>query len=246
MASLEHDVDNQLHDGYAARGRRIAKQLDFHLENAAALARRLRLCTELVGVLLFATQLAATSAPADRYFGRLKVSALRIRYETMQLKKRYETHELLPDQTLHLLLLNQDAFEQWAALYPKDPWLASTGYSMAQLFAELPGGTARDHAVGLFVYVKSHFPNTSYARQSRDQLHRGVPIKPEPAWASAQRAATPVPSQSIGPSATPAPAAAPLVTPAASPAPSATPAPRAVGDSHEVRCLFLAVGKVAS
>lgn len=223
LASLEHDVDNQLHDGYAARRRRVAKQLDFHLENAAALARRLDR-TELVGVVLFATQLAATSAPADRYFGRLKVSALRIRYETMQLKKRYETHELLPDQTLHLLLLNQDAFEQWAALYPKDPWLASTGYSMAQLFEELPGATARDHAVGLFVYVKSHFPNTSYARQSRDQLHRGVPIKPEPAWASAQRAVTPVPSQSIGPSATPAPAAAPSTTPAAAPEPSGTPA----------------------
>jgi hypothetical protein len=154
----------------------------------------------LVSVLLFATQLATTSAPADRYFGQLKMSTLRIRYETMQLKKRYETHELLPDQALHLLLLTQDAFAQWAALYPKDPWLASSGYDMALLFEELPGETARDHAVGLFVYVKSHFPNTSYAQKSRDQLHRGVPTKPEPAWA-------------IGPSATPATAPAPSASP---------------------------------
>lgn len=167
----------------------------------------------LVGVLLLLTQLAATSAPADQYFGKLKMSTLRIRYETMQLKKRYETHELLPDQAMHLLLLAQDAFEQWARLYPKDPWLASTGYGMAQLFQELPGETARDHAVGLLVYVKSHFPSTSFARQSRDQLHRGVPAKPEPAWASEQRAATPASSPSIAPSAAPATAPAPSPSP---------------------------------
>lgn len=154
-------------------------------------------------VLLFTQLAAATSAPADRYFGKLKMSALRIRYETMQLKKRYETHELLPDQTLHLLLLNQDAFSQWALLYPKDPWLASTGYEMAQLYGELPGETARDHAVALFAYVKSHFPKTSYAQQSRDQLHRGVPTKAEPTWASTQSTASPAPSPSVGTPATP-------------------------------------------
>ena len=150
--------------------------------------------------------MAATTAPADQYFGKLKMSALRIRYETMQLKKRYENHDLLPDQTLHLLLLTQDAFDEWARLYPKDPWLASTGYELAQLYEELPGTVARDHAVALLVYVKSHFPETSYARESRNQLHRGIRAKPQPAWAST-------------PSATPS--ATPVVTPA--PSPSASP-----------------------
>ena len=161
---------------------------------------------EVFGVLLVAAQVAATTAPADQYFGKLKMSALRIRYETMQLKKRYENHDLLPDQTLHLLLLTQDAFDEWARLYPKDPWLASTGYELAQLYEELPGTVARDHAVALLVYVKSHFPETSYARESRNQLHRGIRAKPQPAWAST-------------PSATPS--ATPVVTPA--PSPSASP-----------------------
>lgn len=161
---------------------------------------------EVFGVLLVAAQVAATTAPADQYFGKLKMSALRVRYETMQLKKRYENHDLLPDQTLHLLLLTQDAFDEWARLYPKDPWLASTGYELAQLYEELPGTVARDHAVALLVYVKSHFPQTSYARESRDQLHRGVRAKPQPAWANT-------------PSATPS--ATPVVTPA--PSPSASP-----------------------
>jgi hypothetical protein len=67
-----------------------------------------------------AALLAVTSAPADQYFGKLKMSALRIRYETMQLRKRYETHELLPEQAEHLLSLTQDAFGQWSRAYPKD------------------------------------------------------------------------------------------------------------------------------
>jgi hypothetical protein len=111
--------------------------------------------------------LAVTVAPADEYFGKLKMSALRVRYETMQLKKRYETHQLLPEQAEHLLLLTQNSFDQWAVRYPQDPWLASTGFLIAALYAELPGTAAREHAVTLYVLVKSHFPNSSYAASSR-------------------------------------------------------------------------------
>lgn len=151
------------------------------------------------------TQLGAATAPADRYFGKLKMSALRIRYETMQLKKRYETHELLPDQTLHLLLLTEDAFQDWARQYPKDSWLPSTGYAMALLYDELPGSIARDHATALFVYVKSNFPKTVYARESRDQLHRGIAIKSQPAWAQP----TPQPTPTATPTSVPSTSATP-------------------------------------
>ncbi len=165
----------------------------------------------IVCSLLLPTQLAAVTAPADQYFGKLKMSALRIRYETMQLKKRYETHQLLPDQTLHLLLLNEDAYMDWARRYPTDSWLPSTGYAMAQLYEELPGTQARDRAVALLTYVKSHFPKTPYAGKSRAALHGGISVKPEPAWATQ----TPEPSPS--PSAAPSSPASPLPSPVASP-----------------------------
>ena len=126
------------------------------------------------------------------------MSALRIRYETMQLKTRYELHQVTPAEAIHLLLLTEDAFHQWASAYPNDPWLASTGYAMAQLYEELPGASARDHAVALLIYVKASFPASRYAGTSRDQLHRGVAIKPEPAWAAAlppaNSTASPLPS----------------------------------------------------
>lgn len=157
-------------------------------------------------------QLAATSAPADRYFGKLKMSGLRIRYETTQIERRYWEHQLLPDQALHLLLLTEDAYHQWAYAFPLDPWLASTGYNMAQVYEQLPGVTARDHATALLQYVKGHFPKTPYAQKSGDQLHRGIAVRPVPAWA-------------IAPSATPSPAP----SPASSAIPSVPPSPPPTG-----------------
>lgn len=158
--------------------------------------------------------LASTNAPGDEYFGKLKMSALRVRYETIQLKGRYEGHRLLPEQTVHLLLLTENSFDQWAARYPKDQWLASTGFLIASLYAELPGTNAREHAVTLYVFVKSHFPSSSYAASSRTALHRGVTTKADPAWAKEMRAA---PSPSASPAVAPS---APSVSP--SPSPSAT------------------------
>lgn len=155
-----------------------------------------------LSVLTLIATIAAANAPADQYFGKLKMSTLRIRYETMQLRKRYETHQLLPDQAAHLLDSTADAFTAWAAAYPHDQWLASTGFLLAQLYAELPGPAARSHAVVLFTYVSAHFRATRYGAQSRTALHRGIPVRPAPAWAT-------VTAQPSAPGVTPAPSIAP-------------------------------------
>jgi hypothetical protein len=167
------------------------------------------------------------------------MSALRIRYETMQLKKRYETHALLPEQTLHLLLLTEDAYRQWAARYPRDPWVPSTGFLIAQLYEELPGSTSRGRAIALFGYITSHFPKTPYAARSSAQLKRGVPIRPYPAWA--RPPVTPSPAPSAAPTAVSS--AAPSATPKgalASPAPTVSPSERIrlSHDSHLNRVGF--------
>ena len=99
----------------------------------------------LAAILVFA--FLNNAAPADRYFGRLKMSALRIRYEIAQLKTDYEYHRRAPDDVLHLLAYTEDAYYQWAAAYPRDTWLPSTGYNLAKLFEELPGYGARTGAV---------------------------------------------------------------------------------------------------
>ena len=161
---------------------------------------------------------AASGAPTDEYFGKLKMSSLRIRYEIVSIRDRYETHKLLPGQAQHLALLTEDAFWDWARKYPKDDWLASTAYLFAKLYEEMPGTLARDRAVALLTWTKSRFPATKYAAQSRNDLHRGVPVRPVPAWA----AVTPSPA----PTATASAAASASPSSSPSPKPSQTTVPR--------------------
>jgi hypothetical protein len=181
----------------------------------------MRILALLVSLSQLVAAVSSTNAPLDQYFGRLKMSAVRIRYEIMQLRPRYETHKLLPEETQHLLDLDANAFYAWAAAYPKDSWLASTGYMLGNLYAELPGTAARDSAVKAYTFVKTRFPKTTYAKESVALLHRGVPVRPDPAWAAAMRAsraatAAPSPAGTSAPvaSASPVPAAS-SVTPSA-------------------------------
>ncbi len=154
------------------------------------------------------------------------MSALRIRYEILQLRPRYETHKLLPEEAEHLALLDGDAFYAWAASYPHDAWLASTGYMLAEFYEELPGSDAHNQAVRALSYVKVHFPKTTYAKEAVASLHNGIPTRPDPAWAIAMRAAraTPTPSpttlSSARPSATPSSASAEPAPSRAAPSPS--------------------------
>lgn len=154
----------------------------------------------LTAVLLFTTLNIA--APADKYFGRLNVSAVRIRYDIEQLKTAYEYHRRTPDDVLHMLSFAEDAYYEWAAAYPKDSWLPSTGYDLAKLFEELPGLGARDRAVRALQFVRTHFMNTKYSKASAADLRRGVRVRPEPAWAvRATQSSSPIPSPTPNPSA---------------------------------------------
>jgi hypothetical protein len=167
--------------------------------------------------------LAAASAPLDQYFGKLKMSALRIRYEIVSIRDRYETHKILPEDAEHLASLTQDAFDDWRRKYPGDQWLASTAFLFAKLYAELPGPASRDSAIALYTFVKSRFPDTRYAAQSRDALHRGVPVRPDPAWAAQRRAENAAPRTALpssAPSLTPSPAPSSTASAGGSPAPS--------------------------
>ena len=150
-------------------------------------------------------QAAAVTAPADQYFGKLKMSALRIRYETMQLKKAVlKPTSCCPSRPS--ICCSSPRTRSASGLGPIQgiPGWRPPGTRSGTLFGELPGATARDHAVALYVYVKRASPVPLYATSSRTALHHGVPVKPDPAWAIAMR----VPSPSPSPAATHAPSPA--------------------------------------
>ncbi|MFN2528040.1 MAG: hypothetical protein ABR584_04925 [Candidatus Baltobacteraceae bacterium] len=136
---------------------------------------------------------AASNAPADKYFGRLKYSALRVRFTTQQLKTAYERHKKLPGDVEHMAAFTVEAFYEWAHTYPKDRWLASSAYGIAQLYEELPGTGARSEALRLLTFISTSYPGTLQARASARDLRGGLPVRPLPAWA------VPIPIAPSGP-----------------------------------------------
>src|SRR6202165_3064910 len=68
---------------------------------------------------------SANLAPADRYFGRLKMSILGVRNSLRDLAARADAH---PEDAEHIFdkaVLVEDALRDWHAHFPRDPWIPS-------------------------------------------------------------------------------------------------------------------------
>jgi hypothetical protein len=62
-------------------------------------------------------------APADEYFGRLRMSVLGIRNELVTLERRAESGEANLAALNGKLAMVDDAMRDWRAHYPRDTWL---------------------------------------------------------------------------------------------------------------------------
>src|SRR5690349_16228917 len=75
-------------------------------------------------------------APADRYFGRMKMSPIGIRMQIGILSRNYTWRTMSDDQILHDAEFVRDALDDWRVKFPKDPWLAPTSLHLAQLYTQ--------------------------------------------------------------------------------------------------------------
>ncbi|MGZ3496391.1 MAG: hypothetical protein ACXWNK_03770 [Vulcanimicrobiaceae bacterium] len=142
-------------------------------------------------------------APADEYFGRQKLSVLGIRHLIFTLKDDLHRGRKRPDFVEHDADTIDDAFYDWAGRFPKDGWLARTGWELATLYEELPGGEARDRAVSLLTYVRGHCGTSPFAISSAKDLERGIGVRTWPKWAGTP----PSPTPTIKPTPVPSPSA---------------------------------------
>jgi hypothetical protein len=149
-------------------------------------------------------------APADEYFGRLKLSPFGIRHKVFSLKDDLHHARARPDAIEHDAELVEDALRDWTARFPHDPWIAATAWNLATLYEELPGPGAQGRAVNALQFVRDRFATSVYAHYAARDLSRGVGVRPWPRWATP--AATPT-------AATPTAAAPSAATPSAAPTP---------------------------
>jgi hypothetical protein len=107
-------------------------------------------------------------APADRYFGRLKMSILGVRNSLKDLASRADAH---PEDAEHIYdkaVLVEDALRDWHAHFPRDPWIPQYAYTLAQLYGKLDMDDARVRRNDTLDWLVATFPNSQYAQFPRD------------------------------------------------------------------------------
>jgi hypothetical protein len=110
----------------------------------------------------------ANLAPADRYFGRLKMSILGVRNSIKDLSERANAH---PEDAEHIFdkaVLVEDALRDWHSHFPRDPWLPKFAYSLAQLYGKLDSDDARVRRNDTLDWLVATFPESEYAQLPRD------------------------------------------------------------------------------
>ncbi len=107
-------------------------------------------------------------APADRYFGRLKMSILGVRNSIKDLAARADEH---PEDAEHIYdkaVLVEDALHDWQRHFPRDPWVPKYAYSLAQLFGKLDLDDARVRKNDTLDWLITTYPKSEYAQLARD------------------------------------------------------------------------------
>jgi hypothetical protein len=173
-------------------------------------------------------------APADEYFGKLKLSILGIRntIKDQGLKVDYDPQKA--PSTLNAIALTEDAIHDWERKYPCDSWLPGTVYALQHFYAKLhtDDGVKRVHAT--FAWLRKSYPKSKFVQVAQREDGEATAIPPGPAPTSVDAttaAASPAPgtpSASVaqpGPAATPFPGTAPQSVINAQNAMGASPSP---------------------
>ena len=110
----------------------------------------------------------ANLAPADRYFGRLKMSILGVRNQLKDLAARADAH---PEDAEHIYdkaVLVEDALHDWQRHFPRDPWIPRYAYTLAQLYAKLDMDDARVRKNDTLDWLIATYPESEYAQLPRE------------------------------------------------------------------------------
>lgn len=109
-------------------------------------------------------------APADEYFGRLKMSILGIRNQLRDLGLKLQYAPDRGDDVLGTASFIEDALHDWEHKYPADPWLAKSVYQLTSLYARVHSPQGQQCATRAFRWLQTRYARSTYAAQARIEL----------------------------------------------------------------------------
>ena len=146
-------------------------------------------------------------APADEYFGRMKLSILGISNTIHDTKLREGFDPANAATNFDKLSLAEDALEDWSNKYPHDTWLPGKAYYMSHEFWAMNTADGNREAERCRALLFRHFATSPYAQKARveNAAMFAPPAAPAPVTAAVSSGSA---TASQGAVAAPAPAAA--------------------------------------
>jgi hypothetical protein len=129
-------------------------------------------------------------APADEYFGKLKLSILGIRNTIKDQGFKVDYDPLKAPSTLGAIGLTEDAIHDWQHKYPCDTWLPGTLYALEQFYLKIhtDDGVKRVHAT--FAWLRRDYPKSKFVQIARREDGQATAVPAGPATASVEPGTT--------------------------------------------------------
>lgn len=121
--------------------------------------------------------LATRVAPADEYFGRLKMSILGIRNQLRDLGLRLQYSPGKSEDVIGSAVMVEDAMRDWEHKYPADPWLAKNVYELTELYARVHTPHGHRRAMIAMRWLLARYGRTPYGHLARLQIRREVGLR---------------------------------------------------------------------
>jgi len=179
-------------------------------------------------------------APADEYFGKLKMSILGIRNTIKDQGLKIDVDPAKASSTSNAIALTEDAIRDWQHKYPCDTWLPGTLFALERFYLKIHTDDGVKHVHATFAWLRHDYPKSGVVQVARREDGQATVAAVSPATASlpgsGATGATAAPASSApqvpGPAsmpgqalATPFPGTAPqsVINAMSSPSPSPTP-----------------------
>jgi hypothetical protein len=148
-------------------------------------------------------------APADEYFGKLKMSILGIRNTIKDQGIKADNDPDKATSTLGSIALTEDAIHDWQRKYPCDGWLPGTLYSLEHFYLKIHTDDGVKHVHATYAWLRKSYPKSRFVQIAQR----------EDGQASVAPAGPPVAAIPAGPATTQAPNVPPASSSATAPLP---------------------------
>ena len=141
-------------------------------------------------------------APADEYFGKLKMSILGIRNTIKDQGLKVDVYPDKADSTLNAIALTEDAIHDWEHKYPCDSWLPGTIYSLEHFYGKLHTSDGIKHVHATFAWLRHDYPKSRFvvvAMREASEASLPAPLSP----VAAGGVASPSPGPALSPTPSP-------------------------------------------